>query len=491
MNGNELVILLIEHAKELLPNKSNKSNVPPSQLADMASDILIRLVQVIEKYTSLKVLPLRDTLTRLSLVTEEVERKQEEKKECRFMPLEDDRLIRKGPEMAHGIYGRTYAVTLSVECLNEMDPRTQNLNKVSAVRTIPAVVKEALSTREPYVAYRNSLHEILINQKVIREAVKAGNNAFALMYAFILCDVPKRKRPDHFCEPSSRALASYTTIALNSELENGDMALFPVYEKVEGVTFRATIVSNAFHSDDFEILYDLMTQIIGGLDQLNRRQIYTHNDLHPSNVMVTREHGKLAVKIIDQGMAAASFDGYLALFKYRGATDTVGCLMGTDLLKIFTSVFNKLEKGSYSEKLILKVMTALFGPEVFAFLAGQVSEDNSFVEYLAYLSTMCEGNVEKFRLCLAATYSKALRVLKSAFLSVQSSAYKSLTLAYRRAKRHYGKAHPITLTLKEGKEKDTEKVIREIVRQHNQGGKQVCSCLPFPERVKEEDEKES
>lgn len=487
MNGNDLVNVLTEHAKELMPSSTRSKTQP---LSDLAAEILIRLVEVVQKYTSLKVLPLRDTLTRLSLVTEELrggeeKRKEEKKQECRLMPLADDRWIQKGSEIAHGIYGRTYAVELSVECLTEMDPRTRGSAQHNAV-TIPAVVKEALSTRDPYLAYRNSLHEILINQKVIREAVKAGNNAFVMMYAFILCDVPKR--PDRFCEPSSRALGSYTTTALNSELDNGDMALFPVYEKVNGVTFRDTIVSDAFDADDFEVLYDLMVQMIGGLDRLNEDRVYSHNDLHTSNVMVTRENGKLAVKIIDQGMAAASFDGYLALFKYRGATETVGCLMGTDLLKVLASVFNKLEKGSYSEKLIVKVMTALFGPEVFAFLAGQLSEDNSFAEYLAYISTICEAkNVEKFRLCLSATYRKALRVMNSVFASLQSTAYKSLTLAYRRAKRHYGKSHPITLALKEGQEKDAEKVIREILREHKRGKVIMCSCLPFPERIRNDE----
>jgi hypothetical protein len=439
-----------------------KDNIPsPSELRRMADDMMRRLDRLIAEHTVYHIIGKEDTLEFLRVVSSETDEKNIEKG-CDLFPAPNDSWVRNRNLLSAGNYGQTYVAELTGKCLKTLDPRLKS--DKNAVYLLPAVVKESIpSARRADVNYQNMLHEILINQTVIRtQILEKKSNNFALMYAFILCDVDRSDK--HFCSPSALPIGKYKREQLDERLRRGDMALFPVFEKVTGCSLYDFMKKEKFDMMDFDLMYSILKQLFLSLDEANAKGVYTHNDLHEHNIIVdipsdtqyvyhssdgeTRVvEPRVRAIIIDQGQASASYttssslDTHkLALYKHTGADCSVGCLMGTDMFHLLVGLYREVERNSWCEKLIRKWMHLLFGADVFAFLEGDLSLQSSFPEYLVYCQVRQPS--ETFRKVLGLTYLEAINHLDVVYTDLMKTRrkYSSKTVqsyVYSRAKRHF------------------------------------------------------
>ena len=219
-----------------------------------------------------------------------------------------------------------------------------------------------------------------------------------------------------FCKRAVK-LNEYSTSALDIKLRSGELQIYPIFEKIPGHTFHTHLTSQRRISES--VMRHLMLQVMLALDSLTRdRQVYTHNDLHTANVMITNTtvksytyqgsdgeirtiptHGHRMV-IIDQGMACVGKGDVLGQFS-RPYCPAV------DVFKFFTEVWRY--RKSTVGKWLRPILTVLFGEEGFSFLR-QKNIRHSFYQYAAYLYE--RGDAERsLAKSLGVTYLHAVLIL--------------------------------------------------------------------------------
>lgn len=202
---------------------------------------------------------------------------------------------------------------------------------------------------------------------------------------------------------------------LDKNLLEGTLQMFPIFEKVEGVTFSKFLKTKANRRKNIKAM---ALQILLALDSLNRvNQIYTHNDLHLNNIMVSQTSiadynylgsdsqvrtvatNGVRMMIIDQGMACVGKGNTLGQFS-RPFCPAV------DVFKVLTDLWRTLRKDWL--KVVIKI---LFGKEVFRFLTSKKVGHHSFYNYASYLFR----KMRKLSLVksLSVTYLQAIGLIQS------------------------------------------------------------------------------
>lgn len=439
------------------------------------------------KIKDVRVLPKHNALTKLTQVVQE-----DAISDCPFAPSSFDDWITKKEVLGSGSYGKAFTVELSGKCVPQMDRRVKHRSRVTAV------VKQSVDTEDPLSSYENIVHEVLINQIIIRNAIlKLGLSTFPLMFAFLVCEPDRDSR---FCKTPSQ---SRQVVQMNNELREGIQQMFPVFEKVKGVSMFDILKKDTFNPDDFHFVYNILKQVLNTLNLLNQHHVYTHNDLHVVNLMVTlpsRWDGSQRLKpmIIDQGLAAGGYiwrtQKYLAIH-----SNSLGCFMGTDIFSLLVGFFTEIGKSTQSEQMIAEVLIDLFGIEVMGFVASSVSDYLSYVAYLQYL--LLHRNSVSFVKAWSVNHKSALTVLDERYRDFieQNAQYQNRKVQRRvlgKVRRHVEK-HPNFAHRKRYEnfkelfhQKQTKKIDEDArfldqeidqIHTHMQTTQQrVCDCLPKP-----------
>lgn len=440
------------------------------------------------KLQDVRILEKRDALSKLTQVVQE-----DTTSDCQFAPSLFDDWITKKDVLGSGSYGKAFTVELSGKCVRKMDKRVKHGNRITAV------VKQSVDTEDdPKSSYENMVHEVLINQVIIRNAIlKQGLGSFPLMFAFLVCQPDRDSR---FCTSPSQ---SSKVAQMNNALKQGVDQMFPVFEKVKGVSMFDVLKKETFNPDDFDFVYNIVKQVLNTLDQINQHFVYTHNDLHAVNLMVTLPSQwdgsqRLKPMIIDQGLAAGGY--FWRTQKYLSIhSSSLGCFMGTDIFALLVGFFIEIAKNSQSEQMIAEVLIDLFGIEVMGFVVSSAAEHMSYVSYLQYL--LIHRKSDTFANAWSVTHKSALTVLDAKYREFieQNEQYHERNVQRRvlsKVRRHLDK-HPNFeyRTQYENfkelfKQRKTEKLVetarffdQEINRIHSQIQtiqKRVCDCLPKP-----------
>lgn len=357
--------------------------------------------------------------------------------ECELFPAPSDVELEmhKQKVLAKGIYGQTYLVRMRKDCMHDLDPRIRIEENHSDDHTLSAVVKDMLPVGDPSRVYENMLHEVLINQLVLRDTIiREGSLQFPLQYAYIICapnltDDATLKHQDlstRFCDAP---LQNYTSDrVVNRDLLRGKLRMFCVQEKVNGSTWGDAIDSGVYsHEDPLEML-SILFQIFGALDQLNARRVYTHNDLHLNNVMlvpsaslsirfegsdgITREisQAKHIAVLIDEGRASGSYEWkgktYLAVLDTK-----YGAFMGTDILRMFYNMLGESPRGGSNYAIVKRMLGRLFGPDVFVFMKQRETPE-SFSDFMMFLHQEFGEDMELWKTLISVSYLQALLVVE-------------------------------------------------------------------------------
>lgn len=457
---------------------------------------------------------------------------------CPLFPSPDDDWVREIHLLGRGMYGKAYTVRLDGACWQSIDPRWADLDK-NLTYEIPAVVKESIGS-QALTRYQNTLHEILINQMLLRPALLHTSlpSHFPLMYAFIACEPSRDEEDAHFC-------AAHPTIVFedlnmterDDALSKGTLQLFPVFERVEGVTLDALMHQVTFDPDDIDLLSNLLEQLFGSLDVINQRIIYAHNDLHVENVMVmptrarsfsyARSDGmthqvepRMRVVMIDQGLAGGSFEHrghtYLAYYQLSSTVGHQGCVMVSDIFRVFRSLWTEWPRDSFGHQVVDRMITSLFGNEIVEYISSHVSSFDTWLEYVIWLN---EQGQDQFARVTGLTHLHVLHALEAVMNEVEAERTDYTTervqsIVRRRLRRHLANVStfsttpssssfptPSSSSEKKKEEKlfaqslelehhPSERLARRLDRQLDRLHRRmrlrgnVCACLPQPMKKK-------
>lgn len=302
-------------------------------------------------------------------------------------PIGSDEMIQRLSVLGEGSFGKTFLCKVQINQQNLKD------------REI--VVKRGIADDDSTLIYRNMLYEIFVNHFIIKPAVFSSYYSipnFPVLYSFLICKQSSTKTPQHsaFCEAPIH-LENARPRRLDRELREGRAHMFPIFEKVSGLTMRNFLKSK--HHLSVSELKGILSQIWLALDSLNRSpHFYSHNDLHTSNVMIssttlpsyeylcsdarirrvpTNGH---RVVIIDQGMACGATTDMVTLYSRPYCPPL-------DIFRLMMSVYEKILASRKLRKLrnpFRKIFVSMFGNEVDEF----VDDPNStnFFHYAVFLS---------------------------------------------------------------------------------------------------------
>lgn len=306
-------------------------------------------------------------------------------------PLTDHRLIKKTAVLGEGMYGIVFQGAMD-HLFEKVDPRLVGRE---------VVVKQS-KVNDRTNAYRDTLHELLVEQGALREQVLTkGLPNFAMLYTYIVCKPRPFSSNEPLCTDDIIDLSAIALEELNEQLAKGELQLFGVYEKVNGTQLDAYIEHNP---DDFGTLVNNLTQIFLALNEVNQNgNRFTHCDLSARNVMISPEirseftyHNRFVLTpapahravIIDYGKSAAKFEFGDQSFvvvnhdNFFPATDILYLLR--DLLIVIDSVCGG--KMTPCRVFIQTLLNELFGPWVLNYFSMFPQDDDVIAfRYSLYL----------------------------------------------------------------------------------------------------------
>lgn len=272
------------------------------------------------------------------------------------------------------------------------------LAKTTDKKTAKEVVVKSNIEDTPDEQYVNAVYETFANASIPSDLPN-----FARMLSVLVCP-PDQDKGKQFCA-SPAMLDALSTRDMNHELRRGRLKLFPMFANVPGITLRKMMKrmrkgqyghsSETNRGGDRDISRSLalmLIQVFLAIDELNGRVgIYSHNDLHASNVMLvhtTRKvmsyrgsdgvirrvptNGYLAV-IIDEGMVCMSSrdTGILAMYSKPFCPPQ-------DIFKLIADVWQDMKDDALGS-----VLKDLFGKSTLKYL-----HDNDTLNAIRFIATM-------------------------------------------------------------------------------------------------------
>lgn len=293
-----------------------------------------------------------------------------------------DQSLEQMAVLGEGAHGMTVLAKTTKLLKNSKRMRRVKDNQVSQEVVVKSNIEE--TSDEQYV---NALFETFANS-----CIPSDLPNFARLLSVLVCppDYEKRKR---FCA-SPAMLDAMSTRDMNHELRRGRLKLFPVFANVPGITLRKMMkrMRKQADADTSRVLALLLIQVFLAIDELNGRiGIYSHNDLHASNVMLVHTdkkvmsyHGSDGVKrrvptngylavIIDEGMVCMSSrdTGILAMYSKPFCPPQ-------DIFKLIADVWQDM-----NDETLGTVLTDLFGKSTLKYL-----DDNDTLNAIRFIATM-------------------------------------------------------------------------------------------------------
>lgn len=229
-------------------------------------------------------------------------------------PLTDHRMIKKTAVLGEGMFGIVFEGSID-HLFETVDPRLVG-------REVVIKQSKVKVNGDRLNAYRDTLHELLVQQGVLRDQVVAlGLPNFSMLYTYIVCKPRPFSSNEPLCTDDIINLSEIALDELNGQLANGELQLFGVYEKVNGTQLDSYIEHNPH---DFRTLVNSLTQIFLALNEVNGNgRRFSHCDLSCRNVMISPDvrpefayNGRYVLTpapshravIIDYGKSAAKFE---------------------------------------------------------------------------------------------------------------------------------------------------------------------------------------
>lgn len=467
------------------------------------------------------------TLDRLHLVVEDDETVLSSEAEvCPLFPSPDDEWVRDLHLLGKGMYGKAYTVRLDGACWRAIDPRWGDLQE-DVTYEIPAVVKESIG-KHPIERYQSTLQEILINQMVLRPTLLHSElpSHFPLMYSFIACEPNLDKTYPHFC--AVHPTIEFEDLSLTQReqaLRKGSLELFPVFERVEGVTLEHVMRDPAFDPDHIDLLENWLVQIFATLDVINQQVMYAHNDLHVENIMVMATRAAtftysssplsggagdkddssiilepmMRVVIIDQGLAGGSFTHhdrtYLAYYQLSTTIGHQGCMMVSDIFRVFRSLWVEWPRDTFGRLVLEKMLVVLFGEEILSYIRDRVSSFDTWLEYVIYLHH--QHHLDRFHSVIGLTHRDVLTLLDRVMKEVRAqrtdySSPRVQDIVRRRVEQHLSSSSSSSSTLRDRLQaflsspsastgRRVEQTLNRLHRRLRRRGER-CACLPMLRR---------